>query len=160
MLKPLEQWICDSCGEVIDGAKQGYVERKKTEDDADLMYDFRIVHGAIYSPRHPHGNCLYSNSERGGDTALDTCVGGTGVIVLTSWIDPGEWHEKKHSGPSVKSLREWTTLFRRLHVPYFEEAHRYTDELEDERASGANEIYLYLPETLQRIIEQHEENNS
>jgi hypothetical protein len=79
---------------------------------------------------------------------------------LSSWLDVGEWHEEDYAGPDVSNLRQWTTLFRRVHVPYYEEARNYTEELRDERSGGANEIYLYLPETLRRIIEEHEQSQS
>ncbi len=154
MLKPLQQWICDSCGEVINDPEQGYVEWMETEDK---MHGFRIVHHALYSPRKREGgDCYYSHSERGGDLALSDLLGVRGLLDLTSWIDVGEWHNPKYDGPHVRDMREWTTLFRRLHVPYYEEARLCAAELRDVLGGGANEIYLYLPETLKGIIEEHE----
>lgn len=154
MLKPLQQWICDSCAEIINGPEQGYIEWQKT---GMKKHAFRIVHHAPYSPRRSKdGDCYYGNNERGGDCSLRDVVGPIGLIHLTSWIDVGEWHEAKYDGPEVKDLREWTTLFRRLHVPYYEEARTYRDELRDVREGAANEIYLSLPETLRSVIEKHE----
>ena len=91
---------------------------------------------------------------------MSTLVGTDGLIKLISWIDVGEVHNEDYEGPSVENLREWTSLFRRLHVPFYEEARNYTDELRDERACGTNEVTLYLPKTLKRIIAAHEANQS
>jgi len=154
MLKPLQQWICDACGEVIESPEQGYVEWMETDDK---MHGFRIVHHALYSPRKRDGrNCYYRNNELGGGTSLSDLVEVRGLLNLTSWVDVGEWHEPDYAEPDVRDLREWTTLFRRLHVPYYEQARLCTEELRDLCGGGANQIYLYLPETLKGIIEDHE----
>ncbi|MFZ0772879.1 MAG: hypothetical protein WCA49_24205 [Candidatus Sulfotelmatobacter sp.] len=58
--------------------------------------------------------------------------------------------------PDVHDLREWTVFFRRLHLPYYEEVRQCTQGLREERDGGANEIYLYLPDTLKQIIEERE----
>lgn len=156
MLKPLQQWICDSCGELITAPDHGYVEWKET---GSKMHGFRIVHHAPYSPRRKKGsNCYYDNSERGGDTALADLIGPHGLILLSSWIDVGEWHDPKYKGPEVRDLREWTTLFRRLHIPYFEEARQCGEEMREELEGGANQVFLYLPETLKAVVEEHEKN--
>jgi hypothetical protein len=153
MLEPLRQWICDTCGEIIQSPEQGYVEWMETNDK---RHGFRIVHHASHSPRKGiGGDCYYGIVERGGDGSLTDFVGARGLLELTSWIDVGEWHDSKYSEPEV-DLREWTTLFRRLHAPYYEEARHCTQELRDELDCGADQIYLYLPDTLKRIVEEHE----
>jgi hypothetical protein len=154
MLKPLQQWICDSCGEIIQAPEQGYVEWMETNGKKD---HFRIVHHARHSLRRADGgDCRYSNTERGGDHSISDLVGVQGLLILCSWIDAGEWHDTHYAGPYVGDLREWTTLFRRLHVPYYEEGRNCTEELRDLLSGGANEIYLYLPDTLKGIIAKHE----
>ena len=52
MLKPLEQFICDECGQVINSPKEGYVERESGTDANGKMFarGFRIVHAAYASP--------------------------------------------------------------------------------------------------------------
>jgi hypothetical protein len=155
MLRPLEQWICDSCGEVINAPDQGYVEWQETPDLK--KFGFRIVHHALYSPRQQNGgSCYYTNQERGGDLPLTDLVGVRGLVELSSWIDLGDWHDHKYSGPLVRDLREWTTLFRRLQLPYYEEARNCIEQIRDEVDRGANDIYLYLPETLKTIVEENE----
>jgi len=153
MLKPLQQWICDSCGEIINSPKQGYVEWMETRGK---VHGFRIVHHALYSPYRYRNDCYYKDDESGGDCSVRDLIGIRGLVNLTSWIDVGEWHDPQYSGPRVRDLREWTTLFRRLFIPYYEEARHCTDGLRDELGGAANAVGLYLPETLKRIIEEHE----
>jgi len=71
------------------------------------------------------GDCYY-DSEAGMGDPLSEFVGVHGLLVLSSWIDVGKWHNPNYDGPHVRDLREWTSLFRRLHIPYYEEARHYT----------------------------------
>jgi hypothetical protein len=84
MLEPLRQWICDTCGEIIQSAEQGYVEWMETNDK---MHGFRIVHHARHSPRKGiGGDCYYGIVERGGDGYLTDFVGARGLLELTSGL--------------------------------------------------------------------------
>jgi hypothetical protein len=149
-LKPLKQWICDSCGELIQKPEDGYVEWQ------DGKTKFRIIHHRGSSPRKPRSDCFYDPNLRGGDTALDSLLGDTGRVYLTSWLDAGK-EITETPRRSVKDLREWVELFRRLQVPYFEEARLYFDRaVSDGRLDGANEIYFYLPERgLKDILDEY-----
>lgn len=154
MLKPLQQWICDACGDVIASPDDGWVEWKVT---GGKKHHFRIVHNLRHTPyAATSGTCQYSHKERDGDLYISDMIGPVGLIRLISWIDVGDWHQDDYTHPSVRDLREWTTLFRRLHLPYYEEARLCIQELEDFRSGGANEILFYLPEQLKRIVEAHE----
>lgn len=154
MLKPLQEWICDTCGEVIASPNDGWVEWRESKGK---RHHFRIVHNLRHTPYAAKGGtCQYSSKERDGNLYLSDMVGHVGLARLISWVDVGEWHKDQYEGPSVFSLREWATLFRRLHLPYYEEARLCTQELEDFRSGGANEILFYLPEQLKRIVEAHE----
>ena len=157
MLVPLQQWICDTCGCIIEAPNHGFIEWKKTEDGQ--KYGFRIVHNAKYSPyKDSGGSCFYSSKERGGDLYLERVVGPDGLVTLTSWIDVGEWHEDDYRGPSVRDLREWVKVFRRVQLPYYEEARQYTDELRDASDTGLHEIAFYLHDQLKEIIDEHEKH--
>jgi hypothetical protein len=156
MLKPLQEWICDSCGEIIESPDAGYVEWKLTKDYK--KYGFRVVHHRLHSPHSSSGgSCYYSNAERGGDFSLRDFVGAHGLLLLTSFIDVGKWHDRDYSGPGVRDLREWTTLFRRLHVPYFEQARLCNEATREVLEGGANELYLYSPDMLKHIIGEREQ---
>lgn len=71
------------------------------------------------------------------------------------FLDPGSRHTPEYLGPKLRDLREWVELYRRLHIPYYEEAREYWDRA-DERGyfDGANELWTYLPDNLKRLIEQ------
>ena len=75
------------------------------------------------------GDCYY-DSEAGMGDPLSEFVGVHGLLVLSSWIDVGKWHNPNYDGPHVRDLREWTSLFRRLRIPYYEEARHYTGQFD------------------------------
>lgn len=157
-LEPLQQWVCDECGELIEEPSHGYVEWRRTDDPPYAKYGFRIVHHALQSPnRSRGGDCYYSRQERGGDMALPESLGVKGMIHLTSWIDPGEEFLEEYDGPRVRDLREWTVLFRRLQIPHYEEARfHFAEAHADGNLGSANQVYFYLPEKgLRAILEQY-----
>lgn len=50
-LKPLEEFICDVCGEIINSPKEGYVIWRSDRDHDRLQYDFKIIHQMICDDR-------------------------------------------------------------------------------------------------------------
>ncbi|WP_054749991.1 hypothetical protein [Ruminiclostridium josui] len=57
----------------------------------------------------------------------------------------------------VADIRKWIDFYRRLQLPYYEEARQYWEEaISDGYFDDANEIYIYLPEKLKRMIEHYE----
>jgi hypothetical protein len=159
-LVPLQQWFCDSCGEVISEPSHGYIEWRYDEvNGARLKTGIRIVHHALYSPnRSGKGNCYYSNAERGGDLSLTRVVGPSGRALMLSWLWEGENHDDEPGKSCVADLKEWTTVFRRLHIPYFEEANQYLARaFYGEFGEYANT--LYDPETLRSVIRHYREED-
>lgn len=154
-LKPLEQWICDECGELIASPGDGYVEW--ISERLGDAHGFRIVHHAPRSPLRPDGNCYqYTGMPGRKDLPLTYFVGEEGIILLLSLVDPGEHCLKEYHGSLVTDLRGWTDLFRRLHVPYYEEARQYWARAEADGFFGdRNEVSIYLPSTLKELIEQY-----
>ena len=113
MLKPLRQWICDTCGEVIESPADGWVGFLKDEDSK--AHDFRIVHHVMFSPRSPSGSCYpYSNGANRVSIRLKWLTGDTGVAYLFHFLDS--------HGVKVLDVQEFGELMRRLVVPYYEEA--------------------------------------
>lgn len=165
-LKPLEQWICDECNEVIAKVGDGYVEWLHPLDGK--AHGFRIIHHAPHSPRRQDdppsersrgGNCYrYTNAPGRMDISLDSYAGANGLPTLLRLVDIGPYHDENYSGPMARDLREWTELFRRLQLPYYEEARLYWQRaLEDGYFDGANEVWIYLPDTLKRLIDRYAE---
>lgn len=81
--------------------------------------------------------------------------------MVLSMIDPGVYHSPTYRGPEVSDIREWVEIFRRLFVPYYEEARLYWQQaLAENYFDSFNEVYIYQPETLRRLIERFEEHNT
>lgn len=115
MLKPLEQWCCDSCGGIIDGPVEGRVEWHTTYRTHKTS-GCRIVHVSR--------ECACDAAEQAalGRTAiaisLDSVVGHRGLAYLLKRI--GEvvglgWTETA-DGPA------FVEMVRRVQLPYYEEA--------------------------------------
>lgn len=155
-LRPLEQFVCDTCGEIIDTPEQGYIEWL----DDKKAGRFNIVHHSLRSPLKPSRSCYqHENAYGRSDSALQDFLGSRGVVEMLSFIDVGHYHRPEYHGPDVADLREWTEVARRLFIPHYEEARLYWDRaLADGFFEGANELWPYLPETLQKLIEQYGED--
>ena len=60
------------------------------------------------------------------------------------------------NGPHVRDTAEWAEMVRRLYLPYYEEARRHlVDASSDGWIDGANEVGLYMPESLLRLINRY-----
>jgi hypothetical protein len=160
-LKPLEQWICDTCGEVIQSVDDGWVEW--TRDDKGRRFGFRICHHATASPiraereepRSP--SCYHYEHGPRADLPLKDMAGTTGMARMLSFIDVGKIHDPDaEQPPRVANLRDWTETFRRLFVPYYEEARLHFDAAEaDGFFADANEVWPYTESILKQITEEH-----
>ena len=160
-LQPLKQWICDYCGEVIEKPEHGWLEWLSEEgEDQYLDHGFRLVHNEQHSPRKPEGSCYFYNSTQQGQLKLDFTlskfVGVDGMVRLLTFIDTGPFREEPFYGPHVRDLREWTELFRRLMLPYYEEARSYMGQAHtDGLFNESNEVEIYLPDTLKKVIRRY-----
>jgi hypothetical protein len=157
LLRPLEQWICDHCGEIIESPEQGFLEWIR--DENDKRYDFKIVHHAPYSPRRPSGHCYHHDDISGRqDLPLKHFVGGEGSAHLLSFLDVGPYHEEDYPGPRVRDIREFVELMRRLTIPYYEEARLYWGRaMDDGFFGGASEVAMYHTENMKIIVERYGE---
>jgi hypothetical protein len=156
-LKPLAQWRCDVCGQLIASASQGMLQWYHEDTSGrSVERGFRIVHNAGASPRRPAGNCYYDFAERHfADSHLEEFLGPAGLVNLLAFIDVGPLHNPTYSGPGVADLRELTEIARRLFVPYYEEARCYWRRAkEDGFFEDANEAWPYLPDTSLAIIQR------
>lgn len=139
MLKPLEQWYCDKCGNIIEKSSDGYVIWRS---DKNLKYyDFKIIHQTKCDIS------AYSAS-----AALQDFLGVNGLVYLTSFLSLGPL--KKTSYSNVANNDEFVDFIRRVQIPYYEEARRkFTDPQVLEWHSDSNEVAPYFTEGLKRIIE-------
>jgi hypothetical protein len=149
----LKQWFCDRCGEVIEKPEDGWVHWRR--DDESRIHSIEILHHLRASPRGGAQGCYPRDMDS--DMHLDTMLGARGIVDLLSMIDVGKFHdpEGRHVG-SVKDVRNWVEVFRRLHVPYYEEARRYLNEARaNGDLEGINEVALYLPDFLESLVERY-----
>lgn len=148
MLKPLENWICDHCGDVIDSAAKGYVE---WIDSGGHASEFKIIHAG--------GQCHHHLQRAGlSDSSLKDFVGPLGLVNLLRVLDVGTYHNPTFSGPHIAQpeIRPYVEVFRRLHLPYYEEARLYWgDAIQDGEFDGINEVAIFMPEKLERIVERY-----
>ncbi|MFT4565677.1 MAG: hypothetical protein ACI9FN_000630 [Saprospiraceae bacterium] len=83
-------------------------------------------------------------------------IGVAKINNLLSFIDVGPYHEPEYHGPSVKDLREYTEIIRRLNIPFYEEARLYwNDAISDGFFDGANEGLIYSPDFLETLIKKY-----
>jgi len=160
-LKPLKQWICDTCHELIESPKDGYVEWRMNRKTGET-YDFRIVHHYPASPRKEEdddtvGEGCYTHSEMNND--LEQFLGVQGLIRMLAQLDIGPKHNPEFTRPGVVNVREWTEFVRRLQLPHYEEARFYFND-PDFRADYAdwNELALYQPDALAEMAAKHRAN--
>jgi len=153
LLKPLEQWICDECETIIQSPDQGWLEWLHGPGFRD-NYGFRIVHSVPFSPGQPDSHCqAYANHGAVNDLPLTSASGPRAMAMLLALLDVGPLHENDYKGPLVRDIREWVELARRLTIPYYEEARtRWSEAREDGYFDAANEVWPYLPQTLEQLI--------
>jgi hypothetical protein len=150
-LRPLEQWSCDTCKQLIQEPKHGYVEWHSAHD-AVGPHGFLIVHHAPRSPRQPHGKCYqYDDSFDQHTLELPYFLGTEGIVLLLSLIDVGRVHDPDRNQRPAGDLREFAEFFRRLQLPYYEEARHYFERAyRDGYLDGANEVLVYQPDSCGR----------
>jgi hypothetical protein len=143
MLKPLEQFYCDVCGQVITNPHEGYVVWKR--DEKRRGCDFQIIH---------HAKC--DDGKSPSSLPLEDFLGPKGMIELLTLVDPGPYHVPDLNREYVKDMREWVEFVRRCQLPYYEEARRYWDRASSEYFEDVNDRMIYQPEYLRRMIEHYE----
>lgn len=144
-MTPLKQWICDSCGLVIEEPEDGWLEWYR-ELDTEKETGFRIVHHkkiCMYNAQQQ-----YNERKSVMDMHLDNYVGSDGLVKLLTIL---EYH-------SLKDKRDVVEIIRRLHVPHYEEARQYWLQAKaDGYFDGANEVFPYIQSTLLDIISRYSE---
>lgn len=145
MTNEMGRWHCDVCGEMIDGAENGYVIWK---NDANMKScGFKIVH---------HMKC--DLPDHTSSSALEDFVGPAGLAKLLSHLSLGPIKQRmgQQSWVDVADLDEFVDLIRRVQTPFYEHARQKfsSSELLSD-FSDANEVYPYQPDVLQRIAAKY-----
>ena len=131
MMKPLEQWVCDTCGRLIESPDQGMLEW--SVDELGVASGFRIVHEPGASPLPESGGtggCQYRTDEVESlhDWPLSMYLGPAGLSELLTFLDSNPYLEPDYRGITFHNGREFANLIRRLHLPHYEEGRLYWEE--------------------------------
>lgn len=149
-LKPLKEFICDVCGEVIKDIDDGYVVWRSDRDHDRLQYDFKIIHQRDCDDR----TC-------GNSMPLKKFLGIDGLSYLLTFYSLGPLKtlplsKEFRSKNRILNNDEFIDFIRRVQIPYYEEARQYFSKREVlEDYSDSNEYYPYLPHNLKKIIEDN-----
>jgi hypothetical protein len=159
MLKPLTEFYCDTCHNLIKDISHGYVDWISASSPQTIRKDngFRIIHKQNFSPLSGSNGCyIYTGNKDLSSLPLNSFLNDTGIIQLLSLLDVGVYHAAQYKGPTISDMREFVEFFRRLTIPYYEEARLYWQEAENNGDfSGDNEINIYSPDKLKDIIKKY-----
>lgn len=163
MLIPLKQFICDTCGEIIQKPEDGWVEWISVYNESTKKFNthsYRIVHHQSASPKKESSyyGCYQHDKAKGRcDNHLHHFINDEYQMAnILSFLDVGPYHCNTFSGTGINDIREYVEFVRRLTIPYYEEARIYWQEaLEDGYFEDANEIWIYGTKTLKQLIEKY-----
>lgn len=140
MLKPLEEFYCDTCGALIEAKKTGFFVFDR--DENFKCYNFKIVHSQ---------KCCISDLPS--SFSLERVTSDNGLGILMSWIHIGRGESSDE--PEFQSSKEFAEVFKRLHLPYYEEARKYFTQAENDGMLDGNTNAWHSPEHLREIITRY-----
>lgn len=116
-MKPLKEWVCDECRKTVT-VNDGTVLWNRAHPGNGLLpafhKDFIIV----------HNKCDKNEPTMPQSLHLVELVGPKGLMRLTEMLSGGPFQPGMRYLPDP-DFESYVDLFRRLHVPYYEEARRY-----------------------------------
>jgi len=151
-----EYWICDTCGEKIENAKDGWVEWITVTDGDDKEgRDLRLVHHMPASPRKQPPGCQHDESsefaeDRGilSDMSLEDFLGPNGLMRFLVFIHKDEL-------PKDDVLE----MIKRLFIPGYEVARFHFDKAMYEGVFEPNNPnHYHFQDQIEATLEYVEEN--
>lgn len=160
MLVPLKQFICDTCYEVIRRPEEGWVEWLSYPDEKEgdpLARHFRIVHHYTYSPLiHRTHRCYPFVGNLNANHMELTYFTKAPIPVLLMWLHVDKRVANPHGLRRIKSMDAFMEFFRRLTIPYYEEARHYMAQaVADDFFEEAWTEHMYRPERLRGVIQKY-----
>jgi hypothetical protein len=159
MLTPLKQFVCDTCGKIIEKPEHGWIE---WVDDLDKRIDsfsnFHIVHHASYSPLKGYDGCYKNSLEKGrSDMHLHDFIDDNYKMAnILSFLDVGSYHAPKYEKTKIADMRQYVEIVRRLTIPYYEEARLYWEKAkQDGYFEDKSEILIYAVNHLKELINEY-----
>ena len=153
LMKQCQQFYCDHCGGLIHSPEEGWVEFLSEPNGIGRRYfGFRIVH--IAGSSNKGGDCLKNfRARNGASIELSLLTSKAGISELLDLLDEGDVLDPVYLGGSIKDMREFVELFRRITIPYYEQARQYWSQaLEDSWFDSNNLDGIYGEETLKHLI--------
>lgn len=151
MLAPLQQFICDSCGEVIKRPEDGWIEWLVTgERDNYVCHSFRICHHKSRSPYPGRDGCYnYAHHPDGADMHLHHYYEGKNLRVDRKPMNT----RKRFEGFETSDRKALLILRMRLEYPYYEEARLYLKKAIADKFLPADDHLT--EEALKCVIEEY-----
>ena len=147
----LTKWQCDKCGRPVNN-KNGWVEWEADFDFAPR--NFHIVHNN--QPCYFHDASSFRK-----DCHIQDFLGPEGAYHLHALLQPPRFFVNNFAGGNWQApdLGEFYELYRRLQVPYYEEARPYFNEAYmNGEMDGANETTISSPGFCKRIYDTYANN--
>jgi len=119
-LEPLKQWICDSCGKLIEKPEDGWWEYLH-DMGKNLISGFHIVHYGNERSCYYNEQALLSKNISVGSMHLEHMITSGGFGHMLNWLELSET-KKIDDRFDMTSFIE---IMRRLYLPYWEEARQY-----------------------------------
>ena len=141
-LIPLKQWVCDSCGAVIEKPEDAWFEWY-LDRNTSLETGFRIVHANYPSCRYDDRQLEQENKSLL-DLPFSAVIWPDGLGALL--------YLTEHT--SFADIKEFIDIVRRLHIPYYEEARQYWKQAEKDGLLDGSE---YTTRALLSIINRYGE---
>lgn len=149
---PLSAWRCDKCGETVN-AENGWLEWES--DIKKGPRNFHIVHN--------RKECYFHDSSPNRkDNHLHYYLGAYGREDLLSFLYPGDFFVNNFTGGnwSYPDIPQFTEIFRRLHVPFYEEARIYLGQAySNGDMEGANELTITSASFCKDIFEKYADDS-
>ena len=154
------QWFCDVCGRVIESPNKGYVVWKYGNSyESEGYFKYKILHPRGLLDEYGERYGCDNDSSYCYSASLVDFVGDRGLAALLYILDSGLSYEFEYR-ERINNVGDFLELFRRIHMPYYEEARFYFKEAYmDGYFEGASQIWSYLPSTLKNNIEKYKNNN-
>ena len=150
-LKPLEQWVCDTCGGLIEKPEDGWMEYYRNYSN-NKCYGHYICHAG--------GGCYKDTQYGAGKRNLHLEGNHLDRVIALPWFG----HilhvlELVAQGkiPDKINMPDLIEVMRRMYIPYYEEARFYLKQaqLNEGDWDGCD----WSPDTFKQIIEEYEERN-
>lgn len=141
MLKPCQQWFCDTCNEVIKNPLEGDL-RNLTDRDHHHAFRFAIIHSTYECDPYLETDKLnvdYSSYP------LDRFIDPDGLAVFLG-IQQYE---------PIKDYQEYLFFVRRLFIPFFEEARLYMEMAVKDYFFERMELSAELPESYEAMVKYY-----